>query len=110
MTIRSSKTEHHDRGGIRVVPIFPELRPYLEAAWDAADEGTEFVITRYRQRNANLRTQLERIIARAGSEPWPKLFQNMRASRATELAAEYPGHVAAEWLGHSRLVAQDHYW
>jgi hypothetical protein len=41
---------------------------------------------------------------------WPKLFQNLRASRTTELAAEYPAHVAAYWLGHSTLVASKHYW
>jgi len=46
----------------------------------------------------------------AGVKPWPKLFQNLRASRATELAADYPAHVAADWLGHSTLVAQKHYW
>lgn len=34
----------------------------------------------------------------------------MRASRATELAAEFPAHVAAAWLGHSTLIAQKHYW
>lgn len=33
-TVHSTKTEHHTGGGVRVVPIFPELRPYLEAAWD----------------------------------------------------------------------------
>ncbi len=43
-------------------------------------------------------------------KPRPKLFQNLRASRATELAGEFPPHVAAEWLGHSTLVAQKHYW
>lgn len=32
------------------------------------------------------------------------------ASCATELAGEFPPHVAAEWLGHSTLVAQKHYW
>ncbi len=58
----------------------------------------------------NLRTQLTRIIENAGLEPWPKLWQNMRASRATELAAEYPAHVAAAWLGHSTAVADRHYW
>ena len=52
---------------------------------------------RYRDTNANLRTQLLRIIASGPAcTPWPKLFQNLRASRATELAAEYPGHVAAD--------------
>ena len=31
-------------------------------------------------------------------------------SRATELAAEHPSHVAAAWLGHSTIVAAKHYW
>src|SRR4029077_7308271 len=33
-----------------------------------------------------------------------------RASRATELANEFPAHVAAAWLGHSTLVANKHFW
>jgi integrase len=65
-TVRSSKTEHHDAGGVRVVPIFPEVRPYLDACYFAAAEGAEHVIVRYRHSNVNLRTQLERIIGRAG--------------------------------------------
>lgn len=110
MLVRSSKTERHEGKGTRLVPIFPELRPYLEAVRDQAEPGSEHVITRYRSANANLRTQLERIIRQAGLVPWPKLFQNLRASRATELAAEFPAHVAAAWLGHSTLVASKHYW
>ncbi|MBL9164421.1 MAG: site-specific integrase [Planctomycetaceae bacterium] len=120
MIIQSPKTEHHDGGGSRVIPIFPELRPYLEDAWELAkdevmalapeDRANARVITRYRDANSNLRTQLERIIAKAGLKPWPKLFQNLRATRATELAADYPAHVAADWLGHSTMVAQKHYW
>lgn len=110
VTIRSPKTEHHSGKASRVILLFPELRPYLEASWDAAPEGSEFVIARYRDSNVNLRTRLEKIVARAGMVTWPKIFQNLRASRATELAAEYPAHVAAEWLGHSRLIAQQHYW
>jgi len=49
-----------------VIPLFPELRPYLEEFFDLAAPGTEYVITRYRDTNANLRTQLLRIIQRAG--------------------------------------------
>ena len=110
-TVRSSKTERHEGGGIRIVPIFPELKPYLEEVWNAlGDKRSEFVITLHRGINANLRTQFKRILTRAGVKPWPKLFQNLRASRATELVAEFPPHVAAEWLGHSTLVAQKHYW
>ena len=110
MLIRSSKTEHHEGKGTRVMPIFPELMPHLEAVWDMADVGTVHVISRYRHDNANLRTQLGRILRVAKVKPWPKLFQNLRASRATELAAEHPSHVAAAWLGHSTIVAAKHYW
>ena len=70
---------------------------------------TEFVITRYRESNINLRTQLERIIHKAGLKPWPKLFQNLRATRETELAEQWPEHVACAWIGNSRMVARKHY-
>lgn len=109
MTVRSPKTEGTGKAS-RIVPIFPELRPYLDAAYHAAPDRAEFVIARHRDSRANLRTHLTRIIEKAGLVPWPKLFQNCRQSRATELAAEYPGHVAAEWLGHTQLIAQEHYW
>jgi integrase len=107
--VRSEKTKHHEGREGRLIPIFPELRPYLEACRREAEEGTTFVITRYRDGNANLRTQLQRIIKRAGLAAWPKLFQNLRASRATELASEFPAHVEAAWLGHSTTIARKHY-
>ena len=108
--VRSSKTEHHEGKGTRWVPLFPELRQLFDQAFDAAEQGATHVITRYRDTNMNLRTQLQRIIRRAGLESWPKLFQNLRASRATELANQFPAHVAAAWLGHSTLIANKHYW
>jgi integrase len=107
--VHSPKTEHHEGGADRWVPIFPELRPYLEEVFERAEPGTVFLINRYRDTNANLRTQLMRIIRRAGLTPWPKLFQNLRASRETELAAEYPLHVVCAWIGNSALIAQKHY-
>ncbi|NLF73072.1 MAG: tyrosine-type recombinase/integrase [Candidatus Anammoximicrobium sp.] len=116
-SVHSPKTEHHEGKDSRVVPIFPELRPYLEAVFNQKESQlgrppspSDYVISRYRRKNSNLRTELKRIIKRTGLEPWPKLFQNLRASRATELAAEYLAFVAAAWLGHSTDVAKDHYW
>ena len=109
ITIRSPKTAHHASGASRVLPLFPELRPILEAAFDAADPGTEYLITRYRNANANLRTQFLRIIARAGVKPWPKLFHNLRASRQTELTGSFPLHVVCEWIGNTALIAEVHY-
>src|SRR5690606_8303678 len=57
----------------------------------------------------NLRTHFKRIIERAGLTPWPKLFQNLRASRETELLASFPIHVVTAWLGNSPKVALEHY-
>lgn len=34
-----------DGGGYRVVPIFPELRPHLEDAWELAPDGAGFVVS-----------------------------------------------------------------
>ena len=90
-------------------PIFPELRPYLEAAWDAAPDGAEFVVNRYRRANQNLRETFLKILKRAGMQPWPRLFQNLRASRETALMARYPAKGVASWLGNSAPVAMRHY-
>jgi integrase len=108
-TAKSPKTEHHEGKESRVVPIFAELRPYLEAVWEEAEEGAVYVITRHRQKNMNLRTQLLRMIAKAGLKPWPKLFHNLRATRETELADEYPIKTVCEWIGNSPAIAAEHY-
>lgn len=108
-TVHSPKTAHHEGKASRLVPIFPELRPYLEDVFDSAETGTEFVITRYRNPTQNLRTQLERIIRKAGLKPWPKLFQNLRSTRQTELAEHFPAHAVCQWIGNSLAVAREHY-
>ena len=94
----------------RFVPLFPELRPHLEQAWDEAAPGATFIITRYRDRNSNLRTQLERIIRKAGLKPWGKPFQNLRSTRETELVNDgYDIRDACDWLGNSPSIALRHY-
>lgn len=40
---------------------------------------------------------------------WPKLFQNLRSSRQTELEEDWPSHVVCAWMGNSRQVAAKHY-
>jgi integrase len=101
--VRSPKT------GNRRVPLFPELRPYFEEAFELASEGGTHVICRYRNPAKDLRSQLLRILRRAGVSPWPRLFHNLRASRETELAAEYPLHVVCSWIGNTERIAAKHY-
>jgi len=109
MLVRSPKTEHHIGGVSRLVPIFPELKPHLEESFDLAEPGTEHVIMRYRDTNMNLQTQLQRIINRAGLQSWPKLFQNLRSTRQTELEEIFPSHVVCSWIGNTESVAKKHY-
>lgn len=109
MTVRSPKTEHHEGKDSRTLPLFPELRPLLDAAFEQAPEGAMYVVARHREASVNLRTQLHRIIRRAGLTPWPKLFHNLRATRETELAATFPLHVVCEWIGNSQPIAARHY-
>ena len=106
--VRSPKTERQGKPE-RLVPLFPELRPYLAEAFEQASDGSLYVITLWRDTATNLRTQLMRIIRRAGLVPWPRLFQNLRASRETELAERFPLRVVTDWLGNTPGVAHDHY-
>ena len=117
MTIHSPKTEHHVGKATRVVPIFPELRPYLEDVFDQAAVGSEFVLPSLQReaaqlgdwRAVNLRTRFQKIVKKAGLTPWPRLWHNLRASRQTELEEQFPSHVVCAWLGNSEAVARKHY-
>jgi hypothetical protein len=106
------KTEHHAGKSFRWLPIFPELKGPLNDAWDAAPKGAVYVIGRYRSSekgsNTNLRTQLNKIIRKAGLKPWEKLFQNLRSTRETELAEEFPMPAVCSWAGTSKAVDAKH--
>lgn len=56
-----------------------------------------------------LTNELRRACWSAGHAIWPKPWQNMRATRETELLQKFPLHVVAGWLGHSPNVALKHY-
>jgi len=109
LTVFSPKVEHLPSGGFRTIPLFPELRAILADAFDAAQEGSVYVINRYRDAKQNLRTHFLRIIRKAGAQPWGRLFHNLRASLETELAQDHPIHVVAQWLGNTPKIAAAHY-
>ena len=118
LTVPSPKTQHLAGRSYRVIPLFPAVRPFLEAAWDEAPEGAEYVMPEeYRRRaqgpggwaNANLRTTLVSVVRRAGLEPWTRLWHSMRASCESDLARQFPLAVVAKWLGHTQAVAMRHY-
>lgn len=114
--VQSPKTEHHPGKATRTIPLFPELREHLKAAFDP--QAVYVVDERMRAsaqgkagwRNCNLRTRFQRIVALAGLTPWPRLFHNLRSSRQTELAERFPSHVVCDWLGNSEDIARKHYY
>ena len=108
--VTSSKTERHKGKEGRVVPLFPDLRSELEELFFLpSSEGAEYVVNRYRNPGQNLGTQFARIEQMAGLEKIPKPFNNMRASRSTEVYAEFGAFLESKWIGHSHKIARDHY-
>ena len=112
--ITSPKTARHPGHAHRWLPLFPELRPLLQEAFDAAPDGAVNVLDhpRWRMRGSalNLRQTMLRWIEAAGLTPWPKLWVNLRATRAVELRQMgFPDHVCNAWLGHTSGVAAEHY-
>ncbi|MCL2647592.1 MAG: site-specific integrase, partial [Phycisphaerales bacterium] len=107
--IRSPKTEHNTGGESRTIPLFKELRPYIQDVFDGAETGVAHVITVWRGDPKNLRTRMKRTILAAGLTPWPRLFHNLRGSCETDLVKEYPITTVAEWIGHNPAIMVQHY-
>ena len=118
LTVPSPKTDRYDGKESRTIPLFPELRTYLEEALELAEPGQTHVVGGNHLAKAmrptgwkscNLRTSFAKLIKRAGLEPWPRLFHNLRSSRETELLERFPVHVVALWMGHDAKVSLKHY-
>lgn len=107
MHVHSPKTEHHEGGDARFMPILPALFPHLRERFERAEPEEEYMLPKLR--GENLRTTAKAIIGRAGLNQWPRLFQNLRASCETDLTAEFPLHVVCTWIGNSQLIAARHY-
>jgi hypothetical protein len=86
MKVRSPKGENFGKG-IREVPLFHEVRRVLEELHIEPDGGEFVIATNDRSSQKNLRTVFEKILRKAGVDPWPRLMQNLRSSRETELAS-----------------------
>jgi hypothetical protein len=94
-----------------LVPLFPELYTELVKLFESESSlGMEYVINRYRDpERSNVGTQFARIVKMAGIEPIPRPFDNMRASRSTEVYAEFGAFYESKWIGHSARVARECY-
>jgi integrase len=107
-TVHERKVEHHPGRGVRVVPIFSDLRPHLERAFRERAPGAIYVVPR--TRHGNLGTQAKRIVEKAGVKPWPKLFVNMRGSCSDDLERRGIAEKAINsWIGNTARMRHRHY-
>jgi hypothetical protein len=109
LAVTSQKTAWYGKS-TRVIPLFQELRGFLDDAFAMASEGETWVVPMLGGNpDKNLGTTFRKLVKRAGVEPWPKPFQNCRSSRQTELEQTFPTYVVCSWLGNSPTVAHKHY-
>jgi integrase len=102
MTVRSPKTEHHEGRGSRLVPLFPELVPFLQDAQAAAGPGARHVLARLQDRQPqndggeDRRPRQARGMAQAVPEPAVILPDGLErkasAARRLRVAGEHGGH------------------
>ena len=107
--VESPKTKRYSQGQNRVVPMFPEIKAFFSRLWEEAEEGAVLVFPSHQVTGARLTNKLRKVAWSAGHALWPRPWQNMRASRETELLSTQPIHVVANWFGHSPAVAIQHY-
>jgi len=107
LTVRSPKTERWAGHGERVVPITAPLMALLQARFESCPEGEERLIA-MRGKGALIRP-VRRICARAGVEPWQRLWQTLRSSCEKEWAMRFPQFAVSKWIGHSIEVSGRHY-
>lgn len=100
-TVRSGKPS-------RLVPIGTRLHTVLLEAFEAAEDGAEFVLPRLRT-HTNPCMRLVRAIRRAGLSEWPRPFHTLRASCETDWTREFGLTNATYWAGNSPRTATAHY-
>lgn len=109
-TVFSEKNERYERRRNRIVPIFKELMPYFEDAWEVADKKVESVCP-YLHKNTGqaFSNVVKRVLKSLGVQPWPKFLINLRASRSTEVLIEFGAKAEDQWIGHDEKIAMEHY-
>lgn len=87
----------------RYPPIFPEIRPELDAAWDNADDGAVFVVPYLQSKTIQGFTSgLNKVLTKLEIELWPRRLQNIRATRSTEIKRRFGSDTESAWIGHSK--------
>ncbi len=94
LTVHSPKTERYAGHAQRMVPITPKLMALLQDRFEAMPEGDTQLVT-IAGKGAVIR-RVRRIWARAGVEPWARLWQTLRSSCEKEWAMTFPQYAVSK--------------
>lgn len=105
LRVHSPKTERYEGREARIIPLFPEIEKELSDLFEMGGDDNAIISLK-----GSMYNTFGLIVGRAGYKLWPRLFQNLRATRENELIAQgFPAHVVGEWLGHTAVVQAKHY-
>lgn len=107
LLIHSPKTEHIKGRDSRLIPLFPDLKKELEALNQENPQDAECFVIQHNR--TNVIKIMRRAVINAGLQPWERLIQNLRSSRAIEIYQDFGVIAESEWIGHSETTAKDHY-
>ena len=96
-------------GHIKEVPVFPEIMPYLIELLELRSSPDEYLFPTLRRKGERIDKAFRGIIKKAGCEIWPRLFNNLRATRANEIERVHGGLLESKWVGHSSKTFMKHY-
>ena len=117
---------------VRVIPMWPELKPILTKAHQIKDKKDKFVLNNILKLNekpefdtvnqfgevirrgrysTNAYQGLKQIMKRAGLAVWPKLWHSVRDFRINEVASMegISIHALDSWFGNTEAVRKKHY-
>ena len=108
-SVFSPKLNPHEYLRKREVPLFPLLLTELDKL-RLGNEDEDYVVNRFSDRQkACLVHPFTTIAAKAGIGKIVRPFDNMRASRSSEIYRDYGGVAESTWLGHSPVIAKKCY-
>lgn len=112
LKITAQKQKKTDRA-IRIMPLFSRAAEILERLRDEQEragtlDDSPFVLRHVRM-VTNPGTTFKKIVFRAGVEDYPKPFQNLRASAASDVRRKYGRAAESDWIGHDAAIADEHY-
>ena len=97
----------------RNMPLFNETAAILKRLKENQERAGTFndspFVLRHVRMVTNPGTTFKKIVQRAGVEDYPKPFQNLRASAATDVNKKFGATAESMWIGHGTAIAEGHY-